>query len=99
MHVMTVNEAHNNVLFTVSHEGSEYRAVQLLDRIGNDIYANTRIEVDDLVLVVEVPGLLLGPNMSKQDDASESVSHVIVGLIPPSDWHEIPLYSSLVKKL
>ncbi len=55
MRVMKVNQAHNNVLFTVSDRGHDYRAVQLVDRIGAEIYANTTIKVGDLVLVVEVP--------------------------------------------
>ena len=97
--VMKVAAAHNNVLFTVSCEGRDYRAVQLVDRIGNQVYANTVLKTDDLVLVVEVPGLLYGPGMSKRDDASEAVSHIIVGLVPQSNWHEVQEYSDLVKRL
>ena len=97
MHPMKVVEAHNRLLFTVAHEGREYRAVQLVDRQGGMVYAHTEIQVDDLVLVVEVPGLLYGPNMS-DSDASDAVSHIIVGLMPPSGWHEIREYSGLVKR-
>lgn len=96
MHVMTVKEAHNNVLFTVTHEEHDYRAVQLVDRISDQVYANTVVEVGDRVLVVEIPGLLYGPRMSKAD-SSEAVSHIIVGLIPSSHWHEIRGYSELVR--
>ena len=96
MRVMEVTERHNNVLFTVSHQGSDLRAVQLLDRIGETLHAQTVIEVGDLVLVTEVPGLLFRPNTSELD-ATESVSHIIVGLVPPSHWHEIPNFSTLVK--
>ena len=98
MRIMTVTEQHNNVLFTVSYRGSELRAVQLLDRIGENVYANTVIKVGDLVLVDEVPGLLYGPNMS-ESDAGEAISHIIVGLIPPSNWREITNFSGLVKGL
>ena len=96
MRVMTVTEAHNNVLFTVSHEGEELRALQIVERNGGIVYASSVVEVGDLVLVAEVPGLLLGPNMD-QDDFVDSVSHVIVGLLPPSQWHDVPQYSGLVK--
>ena len=98
MLVMKVKEAHTNALFTVAHDGRDYRAVQLVDRMGNTIYANTAIEVDDDVLVVEVPGLLYPPSASTKDDASEAVSHIIVGLIPASIWQEIPNYSDLVRQ-
>lgn len=96
MRVMTVVEAENNVVFTVTSEGTELRAIQLVDRWGDKIYANTNIQVGDLVLVAEVPGTLLGPNMP-ESEPGESISHIIVGLIPPSKWHEIPEYSKLVK--
>ncbi len=59
MRVMTVMKAENKVLFTVSSEGKEVRALQLVDRIDDNIYANAAINVGDLVLVVEVPGVLL----------------------------------------
>ncbi|MYB10883.1 MAG: hypothetical protein F4Y28_13020 [Acidimicrobiia bacterium] len=95
---MKVVEAHNRALFTVTHEGREYRAVQLVDRWGGKVYANTEIQVEDLVLVDEVSGLLHGPQMS-DSDASDAVSHLIVGLIPPSEWHEIREYSGLVKRI
>ena len=98
MHPMKVVEAHNRVLFTVVHEDREYRAVQLVDRWGGTVYANTEIQVEDLVLVVEVPGLLYGPHMS-DSDAGEAVSHIIIGLIPPSGWREIREYSGLVKRI
>ena len=97
MRIMTVVESENKVLFTVSSEGKELRALQLVDRWGDKIYANTSIDVGDLVLVEEVPGFLLGPNMS-DSEVSESISHIIIGLIPPSKWHEIQEYSSLVKE-
>ena len=96
MRIMTVVEAENKVLFTVSSEGKEVRALQLVDRMGGEMYANTSIEVGDLVLVTEVPGFLLGPNMP-DSETSESISHIIVGLLPPSKWHESPEYFKLVK--
>ena len=58
MRVMTITERHNNVLFTVSSNEDEFRAVQLIDRIGGHVYANTVLRVGDLVLVAEIPGLL-----------------------------------------
>ena len=96
MRAMTINERHNNVLFTVSSNEDEFRAVQLIDRIGENVCANTVLRVGDLVLVAEIPGLLLGPNMSDAD-VSDAVGHVIVGLIPPSNWREMPNYSGLVR--
>ena len=98
MDVMKVKEVHNNVLFTVSGKGSECRAVQLLDRVGKELYANTTLEKDDLVLVAEIPGFLYGPNMSKPEDAGEAVSHIIIGLVPPSQWHGVKDYFELVKR-
>ncbi len=98
MHVMRVIEAENAVVFAVASDDRDFRALQLVDRDGDTIYANTRIEVGDLVLVEEVPGFLLGPN-TPDSEVSESISHIIVGLIPPSNWHEIPEYSKLVKGL
>ena len=72
--------------------------MQLLDRwSGRTIYANTAIEVLDLLLVAEVTGLLFAPELSPEDDAGDAVSHVILELIPPSSWHEIEEYSNLVK--
>lgn len=98
MRVMTVVEAENKVVFTVSSEGKELRALQLVDRTGGKLYANTEIEVGDIVLVVEVPAILLAPNMSASE-TGESISHIIVGIIPPSKVHEISDYSNLVKGL
>lgn len=95
---MTVAEAHNNVLFTVRDGETEIRALQLVERIAETIYAHTVIVPGDLVLVAEVPGFMLSPSMT-ESDAIDSVSHVIIGLVPPGEWHEVPGYSSLVKGL
>ena len=95
MNVMRVTERHNNALFTVALDDRQFRAVQLVGRyVGGNIYANTVVEVGDNVLVVEVPGFLLSPSM---DDPADSVSHLIVGLVPPGPWHDIPNYGGLVK--
>ena len=99
MRVMKVMERHNNILFTLSDQGGEVRAVQLVHRLANEqekLYASTRIEVDDLVLVTDIPALLLGPNMP-ESEISESIGHIIIGLVPPSKALEIPNYADLVK--
>ncbi len=97
MRVMTITERSTNVLFTVSYGENEFRAVQLLDRIGKDVYAQTTLEVGDLVLVEEVPQFLRSPSMSK--GSPDSVSHVIIGLVPPSECDEIQNYNELVKRI
>ena len=94
--IMKVIEAHNNVLFTVVHNDSECRAIQFIDRLQSGVYASTRIEIDDLVLVEEVPGFLYGPNDTERD-GRESISHIILGLVPPSHWHEMQNYSDIVR--
>lgn len=81
MQVMKVVEKRTNVLFTVSYEESKYRAIQLVDHAGNRLQAHSDIKVDDLVLVAEVGALLYSPSMT---DAADSVSHFIVGIVPPS---------------
>ncbi len=86
MLVMTVTEAHTNVLYTVSDEKDEYRAMQFVSRNGDTIYANADIRVGDQVLVVELPALLYSPSM---EDPGEAVSHIILGHIPPSTLHHI----------
>lgn len=94
MLVMTVTEAYNNVLFTVSDEENEYRAMQFVERINeNDptIYASSVIRVGDQVLVVELPALLYSPSISR-DNPGEAVSHIILGHIPPSDVQNISAY-------
>jgi len=96
MKIGTVVEAHNSVLFDVLCNDETVRAVQLLDRLNGEMYANAKILVDDLVLVVEVPGLLFSPSMS-ESSASDSVSHITLGLVPPSLWHEIADYDGLVR--
>ena len=95
MRVMVVKEQHNNVLYTVVSEDSEFRALQLVERSGGEIFAGTEIRVDDLVLVAEVPGFLIGPNFLDWDP-TDSVSHIIVGLLPPSGWQPVKNYSDLV---
>lgn len=95
MRVMVVKEQHNNVLYTVVSGGSEFHAVQLVDRSGGEIFASTEIRVDDLVLVAEVPGFLIGPNFLDWDP-TDSVSHIIVGLVPPSGWLPVTNYWDLV---
>ena len=104
MFVMQVIEAFNKVKFTVAYpgalDGTSFLAIQLVDRLeyrqSKDIYANTIVQVGDLVLVAEVNQFLYGPN-DLERDATEAVSHIIVGLIPPSNIHEIKDYSNLVK--
>lgn len=96
MRVMTITERHNNVLFTVSSEGDEYRAIQCVTRDGTNLYANSTLQVDDKVLVAEIPDLLSSPSML-EEDVSDSVSLVIVGLIPPSQMREIQNYDDLVR--
>ncbi|MCY3881741.1 MAG: hypothetical protein OXG61_06450 [Chloroflexi bacterium] len=96
MRIMNVTEAHNSVLFTVSHEGQELRALQLVERNGQTLYASSVVEVGDLVLVAEIPGFLRGPEMD-EDDSLDSVSHIIVGLVPPSQWQDVPNYFDLVR--
>ena len=95
MNVMRVTERHNNVLFTVALGDRQFRAVQLVDRYEDGkIYANTVVAVGDNVLVVEVPGFLLSPSM---DDPTDSVSHLIVGLVPLGSWQGSPNYGGLVE--
>ncbi len=90
MNVLQVAQVHTPTLFTLTNG---LRAIQLVDRNGDTIYANTRIEPGDHVLVAEVPGQLRSPSM---EDPTDSVSHIIVGLLPPSKWDRMPSYQSLV---
>jgi len=91
MNVMKVTEVHTPVLFTLDND---LRAIQLVDRNGGRLFANTKIEPGDHVLVTEVPGQLRSPSM---DDPTDSVSHIIIGLIPPSEWDWMPSYDRLVR--
>ena len=95
--VMTVTEAHTNVLFTVAHNDSEFRAIQFIDQQESGVvYASTHIKIGDLVLVEEIPGFLYPPSDTDRD-GGESISHIILGLIPPSHWHEMQNHSDIVR--
>ena len=78
---------YNNVVFTVSYNSEEYRALQLVDRQDGKTYANTEIHIGDTVLVVEVPQFISPPK--EAGPSGESISHVITGLLPPSNIHRI----------
>ena len=96
--VMVVKEAHSKVLFTLSDpadESRQVRAIQLADRNGGKLYTKTDIEIDDKGLVTEVSGLLFDSTM---EGVEEMVSHVIIGLLPPSGWHPIQNYEELVER-
>lgn len=89
LRVMTVTAAHNKVVFTVESGDTEYRALQLASRIeeGGRIYAAEYIAVGDTVLVCEIPQFI-----SSKFDAMEpedSISHVILGIVPPSNVDDI----------
>lgn len=88
MKVMDVVEKQGNVLFTVSYEDQEFRALQLVDRQNDRLHSVSNIEVGDQVLVVEIDAQLYAPRMSP-DDAADSVSHIIIGMIPPSTVRNI----------
>ncbi len=101
--VMQVVEAFNNVKFTVAQpdklDATSYLALQMVDRMEDPtsmVYANTRIQVGDLVLVTEVNQFLFGPSDGEKS-GTEAISHIILGLIPPSQIHEIENYSDLVR--
>ena len=97
MFVARVTERFNNVVFTVEYDSVEYRALQLVDRMSDgQVYANTEIFVGDSVLVVNVPQFISSPG--KAEPGEDSVSHIIVGLIPPSNVQVIPNYSDLVQR-
>ena len=104
MQVMKVVEVFNKVEFEVAHpdvsDGTSFLAVQLVDRMmypgRAEVFANTTVEVGDLVLVAEVEHFLYEPNDSERN-ATEAVNHIIVGLIPPSNVQEIKNYSNLVR--
>ena len=91
MHAMKVIEKSNNVLFTVSDGETEVRAIQMVDRLedGGNVFATTRIEMDDIVLVCEIEQMLYAPSQSIGTDDSDAISHIIVGLIPPSHVHSL----------
>ena len=86
-----------NALFTVSDDETEVRAIQMMDRLkdGGKVFATTRIEMGDIVLVCEIEQMLYAPSQSMGTDDSDAVSHVIVGLVPPS--HIRPLTKGLVR--
>ncbi len=89
MEVMRIKDMQTNVLCTVvaleveQEQEIEYRAIQLCGRleVGSPIYAATVLTEGDLVLVCEVPHFLHSPS---GENAEDSVSHIIVGLVPPS---------------
>ena len=95
--LMVVNEVHTSALFTVSDQAGEARAIQTVDRLEaqGQIYAATRVEVGDLVLVAEVPALLTTRTI---EDMTDSVSHIIIGIVPPSMVKFVPNYDKLVKR-
>ncbi|MCY3941433.1 MAG: hypothetical protein OXG29_10200 [Gammaproteobacteria bacterium] len=84
-------EMHNNVLATISVDGDSvsYRALQCLGRSGvdsEDVYAAEPLRKGDQVLLCEVPYWISRPDMHAED----FVSHIILGLLPPSEVKSIP---------
>ena len=80
-------EEYNKAVFTVSCNSGEYRALQLGDRLDAQICANTEIHIGDSVLVIELPQFISPP--SEAGPSGESISHIIIGLIPPSNIQRI----------
>lgn len=82
----TITQQHSNLLFAVSAGREEFKAIQLSNRVNGTIYAATKLNIGDTVLVEEVSNL---------SGKIESVSHVILGLITCYDALDYIDYSTL----
>ena len=90
LEVMRVEAIENNSVYIVG--SNQLRALIVAQRWGGgEITTSTKLQIGDLVLVAAVSGFFSDPALSVRsltDLGDEGISHVILGLLPPTDWVE-----------